>query len=287
MGDRSISQRQFSTGMLATDLDGTLAVNGQISREDRAAAHRLRKAGIPLLIITGRNLRSLGRTPAIREVADVVLFSSGSGLLRAPDAMPEERHRLSGEDLRDISAILNSYGEDYCILDPVPMTHHFAWQRHRPAVQNPDFDARMAIYQEWARPLFSDSCSEGGCQVLIIRPPGLPVNPGLETALSRWSVFHSSSPIDHESMWLEVFPSGVDKGRALADWCREVGIPASEVMTLGNDFNDKSMLDWSGHPRVVGNAPADLRSSYATLPPAGQGGFEKAVEEALELFAGS
>ena len=274
------------TSLLVTDLDGTLAVRGRIARDDRLAAARLKAAGIPVLVITGRNLHSLGRTAEVWDVADTILFSSGSGLMASPDAAPVEQHRLGADEVRRLTAILDRFGEDYCLLDPVPHTHRFAWRRHRPAGSNPDFDARMSIYEEWARTWdhLDPAASDGACQILVIRPSGAPLNPDLEERLRPWSVFQSSSPLDHSSVWLEVFPAGMDKGRALADWCREHGIPASRVLALGNDFNDCSMLEWSGYPRVVANAPAELRQKYRTLPAAGEGGFAAAAEEALELF---
>ena len=283
-GDSALPDRRC---LLVSDLDGTLAVRGRIGHDDRREASRLRAAGIPILVITGRNLRSLGRTAEVWEVADTVMFSSGSGLMAAPDAEPVERHRLNADDIRRLTGILDGYGEDYCLLDPVPHTHQFAWRRHRPVGSNPDFDARMAIYEEWARDWnhMDPAASDGACQVLVIRPPGMLLDPDMERQLRGWSVFHSSSPLDHASMWLEVFPAGMDKGSALADWCREHGIPASRVMALGNDFNDRSMLEWSGYPRVVANAPKELRLRFRTLPAAGQGGFAAAAREALELFS--
>jgi hydroxymethylpyrimidine pyrophosphatase-like HAD family hydrolase len=64
-----------------------------------------------------------------------------------------------------------------------------------------------------------------------------------------------------------------------------MGLEPNDVITLGNDHNDSSMLDWSGHPRVVANAPPELLARYKSVPPAGEGGFAAAAAEAWELFA--
>ena len=108
------------TALLATDLDGTLAVDGKIGVAQRLAAARLKSAGIPILVITGRNLLSLSRVDGLWTVADEVLFSSGAGLLSHPKGIPEERSRLPYGEVQAIVDILDGHGEDYCILNPVP-----------------------------------------------------------------------------------------------------------------------------------------------------------------------
>jgi len=269
-------------GLLATDLDGTLAVGGIINKTDLAAAESLRARGIPILVITGRNPKSMNKVENLWEVADEILFSSGSGLLTAAQALPTERARLSPGDVASITAIITDAGEDYCVLDPVPANHQFSWKCCRPHQENPDFVSRMNIYAEWARP---DIGSPGpASQVLVILPPGIIPDTGLKNALSKWSVFHSSSPIDHESIWLEIFPNGMTKGSALAEWCLMKNIDRERVLALGNDFNDEAMLSWAGMGRVVENAPQALKDRFTVLPPAGQGGFTAAAKEILELL---
>jgi len=213
------------------------------------------------------------------KVADEVLFSSGAGLLTSPDADPVERGRLSPGDVRRISTVLDDAGQDYCILDTIPENHRFSWMRHRPPEHNPDFDRRMLIYEKWGRRW--DRRAKAASQFLVI---GAPEELRSSTALRHWSVFRSLSPLDHESIWMEVFPSGLDKGSALAERCAFYGISPDRVMALGNDGNDESMLDWAGHPRVVSRSPAAAKGLYPLVAPAASGGFEHAVRDALEIF---
>lgn len=265
--------------LLVTDLDGTLAVGGVISDADIKAAGELKSRGIPILVITGRNPQSLKKVAGLWDVADEVLFSSGSGQLSAPDALPVERARLSSADVSDIVSIFADAGEDYCVLNPVPDNHEFSWKRFRPERENPDFDNRMDIYRDWSRPYEE---AHPASQVLVILPPGRTPAAAVLDSLSPWSVFHSSSPIDQKSIWLEVFPAGMNKGTALADWCRVRNIDRKQVLALGNDYNDETMLSWAGRGRVVEGAPDSLKKRFPVLPPAGSGGFQAAVAEVLE-----
>lgn len=271
-------------GLLATDLDGTLAVGGVINRADRAAAAELKNRGIPVLVVTGRNPESLKKVEGLWEVADEVLFSSGAGVLTDKDAEPVGVGLLSAMETSEITAILDKAGEDYCLLDPIPDNHHFSWKRHRKPGENPDFNRRMNLYKTWGRPY--NGIPHRASQVLIVLPPGTFIQSETAKDLSRWSVFHSSSPVDHKSIWLEIFPTGMDKGSALAAWCSTRRLPKERVLALGNDFNDESMLAWAGMGRVVGGSPMARESVFPVLPPAGMGGFEAAVKEALECFTG-
>ncbi|MCK5734837.1 MAG: HAD family phosphatase [Spirochaetaceae bacterium] len=269
-------------GLLATDLDGTLAVEGVIGESERKSAALLRSRGIPILVITGRNPKSLEKVEGLWEVADEVLFSSGAGVLSSKDAQPLGMGRLTAREVAKITFILDAAGEDYCLLDPIPDNHCFSWKRHRQPEDNPDFDRRMGIYNFWGRP--KSGVPGAASQILVVLPPGSSLHPDVEAALSPWSVFHSSSPVDHQSLWLEIFPSGMNKGSALAAWCASRGLSKERVLALGNDFNDEAMLSWAGMGRVVEGSPSALKARFPVLPPAGKGGFEAAVKEALENF---
>ncbi len=202
------------------------------------------------------------------------------GLLRGPNAAPEERGRLGAEDVVRITAILDRRGEDYCILNPIPDNHYFAWKRNRPAAENPDFNERRNLYSDWEREY--DGRAADACQILVIRPGGMDSErseAALEEELAAWSTFKSASPLDSSSIWFEVFPFGVNKGGALALRCSEHNVPANRVMALGNDYNDVSMFAWAGRPRVVPNAPEPLRREYPVRS------FEEAAGEVISLFA--
>jgi len=271
-------------GLLATDLDGTLAVEGHIGPADRDAAAELRSRGIPVLVITGRNPESLKKVERLWDVADEVLFSSGAGVLTDKYAEPLGTSCLSSREIEMITSILNTAGEDYCLLDPIPGNHCFSWKRHRPPAANPDFNRRMNLYHGWGRP--APGIPEIASQVLVVLPPGFSLSRETAAALSPWSVFHSTSPVDHQSVWLEIFPAGMNKGSALAVWCDSRDLTRDKVLALGNDFNDEPMLSWAGAGRVVEGSPPVLRARYAVLPPAGKGGFEAAAKEAIERFTG-
>ncbi|PIE04982.1 MAG: hypothetical protein CSA76_01390 [Spirochaetales bacterium] len=250
-------------GVLASDLDGTIAVKGVIGAGEFRAAEKLRLAGIPLLVVTGRNSLSLQWVDGLRELADEILFSSGAGLQVASEALPRELHWLSAGEVQRIAGILNDFGEDYCILHRIPRSGNFSWVRRRP--ENADLDSRLKLYARWAKPLppggVARAFPEGAVHILVIRPSFPAPDSDLISALSEWSVFTGTSPLDHSSAWLEIFPAGVNKGGALSEWCARRGLSAGSVMALGNDYilPEREVL------------PLPWRRLWLCLEPAGSG----------------
>jgi hydroxymethylpyrimidine pyrophosphatase-like HAD family hydrolase len=59
---------------------------------------------------------------------------------------------------------------------------------------------------------------------------------------------------------LDVLGRGVSKGAALADWARHRGIRREEVMAIGDNWNDRDMLEFAGRPVVMGNCVEGLKS---------------------------
>lgn len=57
-----------------------------------------------------------------------------------------------------------------------------------------------------------------------------------------------------EPFYYEATAAGVDKGRGLAILCKHLGIPASQVMALGDQANDLPMIKYAGIGVAMGNA---------------------------------
>lgn len=84
-------------------------------------------------------------------------------------------------------------------------------------------------------------------------------------------------------MYLEIVPKGVNKGTAIDALCRYYGIERSNVMAIGDYYNDIDMLRIVGVPVAVNNAPDDIKAlaKYITDSDCNH----SAVAEAIERFA--
>jgi hydroxymethylpyrimidine pyrophosphatase-like HAD family hydrolase len=81
---------------------------------------------------------------------------------------------------------------------------------------------------------------------------------------------------------LDVLRRGVTKGVALKEWARRRDIAREEVMAIGDNWNDREMLEFAGLPVVMGNSVAELKSlGWATT----SSNDEAGVAEAIDTYA--
>jgi hydroxymethylpyrimidine pyrophosphatase-like HAD family hydrolase len=59
---------------------------------------------------------------------------------------------------------------------------------------------------------------------------------------------------------LDVLRRGVNKGSALEAWAAHRGVARQDVMALGDNWNDREMLEFAGVPVLMGNCLAELKS---------------------------
>lgn len=60
---------------------------------------------------------------------------------------------------------------------------------------------------------------------------------------------------------IEIMPKDVDKGKSLEYLCDKLNIKPSEVMAIGDNTNDREMLNFSSYSIAVANAVDDLKDA--------------------------
>ena len=82
---------------------------------------------------------------------------------------------------------------------------------------------------------------------------------------------------------IDVLNAGCSKGHALERWAGHRGYRREEVMAVGDNHNDVEMLEFAGHPVIMGNACEELRSRGWTVTLSNDAcGIAAAVELALD-----
>jgi Cof subfamily protein (haloacid dehalogenase superfamily) len=270
------------------DLDGTLLTSDStISAANQEALQSVRAQGYVRVAVTGRSLYSADHV--LTEVAplDYLAVSSGAATFDWRTRELLLSHEISSHDTERGIEILLSLGMDFMVHDPVPDNHCFAYCKCD-SVPNPDFEKRKQRYQRYARALDeSGSISGPATQFLVVSPPhneAGELHEHLVRLFDGFTVVRTTSPLDPNSTWFEIFPSGVSKGGA-AEWIRDqYGLARERCLAIGNDYNDLSLLEWCGHSFVVDNAPAALKNRFATVPSNDEDGVSRAVERWLDTL---
>jgi hypothetical protein len=99
---------------------------------------------------------------------------------------------------------------------------------------------------------------------------------------------HRTEYPDRDLSILDILPSGCSKGAALLALAAARNIEPSEVLAIGDNWNDVSMLEAAGSAILMANAPEDLKalalSRNWTIGPSNlKDGVALAIESALTL----
>lgn len=268
--------------VVVTDLDGTLLrSDSKFNPDDIESLVKLGEQGIMRVIATGRSPYSASKVIADDFPIDYLIFSSGAGIIRWSDKSIIHTNELSAGRVQEVISLLIEMKADFMVHEPIPLNHCFHY--YDTGNGNPDFERRLELYREFCQPLIVGVPFPGpASQVLAILPASVQRFNSIAVRLSGLQVIRATSPLDGESIWLEIFPKGVSKAGGLGWLCAHLGnILPDEVAALGNDYNDLDMLGFAGRAYVVSNAPLELKTSFGVVPDNNSSGFTQMVELVL------
>jgi hydroxymethylpyrimidine pyrophosphatase-like HAD family hydrolase len=268
-------------GIVVTDLDGTLLdSNRQLSQADRQTLLALGELGVVRVVATGRSLFSALRVIGDDWPIDFLVHASGAGISHWPSRELVKVEHMTPTAALDLALRLEARGLDFMLHQAVPDNHRCFL--HRTARRNHDFERRVELYADHMRPFARPfNITEPMCQAVVIDPAPSPGSyPDLSRELSDFSVIRTTSPLDGQATWIEVFPRGVCKSAA-ASWLQQRARAGSRSLAVGNDYNDLDLLEWADLGCVVANAPAELCSRYRSVSSNDASGFSEAVRHAL------
>lgn len=275
-------------GLFVTDLDGTLLNDAKrFTAVDLAALRWLRQAGVRIVLATGRSNHSLARLlegsvgpgTGTNLPLDYLVFATGAGIMEFPSGRVCRSVSLGAQEVQYIVSVLKHKKLDFMVHRPVPDTVHFL--HSPPSSDNPDFLRRLQLYRDFATPLSADLLDnlKGATEVLCIasEDTGHGLADELAGIFGQFSVIKATSPLDHKSLWIEIFAASVCKSAAVRWLTEEIGIARDSVCAVGNDYNDLDLLSWAGKSFVVANSPASLRASFPVVASNNNGGVAEAA----------
>lgn len=271
-------------GLFIMDFDGTLLRSDRtVASKDLDALRQLGELGIIRAIATGRSLFSFNTVTIPDLPMDFVIFSTGAGILQYAGREIVRKASLEPREVEQASEVLKTYRLDYMIHRPIPDNHMFAY--YRTNHKNDDFDRRLELYSRHAEILTETSNGFGpATQLLAVVPArnGATVLEAIRNDLIDFNVIQTTSPLDGESTWIEIFPTTVSKSQTAAWLAEELQIDKQQIVSVGNDYNDLDLLEWTDSSYVVDNAPADLRNRFTTVASNNNGGVAEVVKRWLK-----
>lgn len=270
------------------DFDGTLLRdNKTISSEDVRTLEKLRCDGVYTVVATGRSLYSFEKalkainmnSHSERLPVDYVIFSTGAGIYDYTNNKIIYKKNISSSKVQEITDCFDEFNYDYMVLKAIPDTRYFLYKCN--GNDNPDFQSRLLLYKDYSEPLKKEYIHEhDATEVLAILPGGCEqqVLDEIRGALPGFSVIHATSPLDHQSAWIEVFHKDVSKSSTAEVFTDMFKVGRHNTISIGNDYNDQDLLEWTGKGFVVDNAPLYLKNKYAVVSSNNHAGVTMAAQ---------
>ncbi len=269
--------------MVITDLDGTLFDDEKrISKENLETLEWLGEKEIYRVIATGRNLFSVRKALPENFPIDYLIFSTGAGAVDWQTGELIYAAHLKEKEVALAIETLIDAKMSFMVHDLVPDNHAFLYFDSE--CGNSDFKRRIDLYRDFALPLnLTPPNYRHASQLLAIVPENPFVLEEIRNKLDSLRVVRTTSPLDGESMWIEIFPSDVSKGHT-AEWlCGRLGINPVATIGTGNDYNDLDLLNFVHFPFAVANAPEQIKKLYRNCKSNTENGFSDAVHQVIRM----
>jgi Cof subfamily protein (haloacid dehalogenase superfamily) len=271
--------------LLALDIDGTLLRSDKtLSPRTRAALEAARARGVHVVLVTGR------RYPSARKVAEdlggdvpLVLHNGALVLDVEGGAATVLRCRPLPRTLAlEAAAVGRRLGAD-------PVVHCGQRGEGRLLVhEGPRSSTLLAYYLDRSHPdvttcaAFEPVLTEDPLQVMF--GGGMEEMAALLPALSaamgdRVKIERTVYPAQGVGL-LDVLERTVGKAEALAFLQERWEVPSGQTLAIGDNWNDREMLEQAGLGLVMGNAdPAMHTLGLPVLPTSDEDGVAAAIEE--------
>ena len=257
-----------SIRLLATDIDGTL-LNPQftISDGDLMALRRAHAAGIEIVLVTGR--RHTFALPIAKQLGfDLWLISSNGAVTRSLAGETFHRDLMPVETCRRLVGSMQEFrGNTVLTFDNETKGAIVLERLDELGVSIRRWLEKNMEYIEFVVPvenaLVTDPVQAMFCGTMARMHLALEAlkRAGMDGTVT---VLRTEYPERDLSM-IDVLNAGCSKGHALERWAAHRGYSRDQVMAVGDNHNDIEMLEFAGHPVIMGNACEELRSRGWTV----------------------
>jgi hydroxymethylpyrimidine pyrophosphatase-like HAD family hydrolase len=268
--------------LVALDIDGTLLRSDKtISDRTRRAIDRARGSGVRLVLVTGRRQPSAlrvaedlgGDVPLVLHNGALVV-ERGQVLRCRPLPRASARRAILAGRAAGCEPVLHcgSRGEGWLLVDvaarPSGLVGHYLDRSRSEVRRVPDLLAAVEE-QEPIQVMFGGTREE-----MAVLLPVLARELGPAARIER-TVYPSAGVV-----LLDVLDASVGKAEALGFLQERWGIASSETLAIGDNWNDREMVEKAGRGFVMGNADPELLAlGLAALPTNDEDGVAHAIEE--------
>ena len=260
--------------LIALDLDGTLLNSAlRLSEGNGEAVRRALDRGVKIVLATSRWF-GLAKRTADHLGIDTPLVCSNGALVRRPSDGREILHlRLDQEVAREVTTLGDERGwEMFTTIEDA------TFMRMRPGVIPERLPGGLRISERQAEEVARGQPTA----VLVFGQEAVDeISQRLLPAYDGRAKFSLNRPPNLPHYVVLTHPDA-DKGSALETVCRQMDVPLSEVMAMGDSESDLAMLRLAGLGIAMDNSPDEVKRAALHIAPSNDA---DGVAWAIDRFA--
>lgn len=270
--------------MIALDLDGTLlTTDKRVTQASVDAVAQAHADGARIVIVTGRNLPMARESVAALEMPLTFIAHNGAVTMHADNRAPLHTRHLPTDTAE---AICHAFRDADCEPFLYVADGETCRLLHRPSPGNPALARYLAANGSVCESVTDviDSLNGGRVvHVVAIESSDL-VRRALDTLPTfAGARLMTSGGLYGGAYWfLEAIHPKAGKVDALSAAVHEWGLTLADVLAIGDNLNDKDMLEAVGCGVAMGNAPDEVRAVANQVTASND---QEGVALALERFA--
>jgi hypothetical protein len=257
---------------VATDLDGTLLQpDDTVSQRTIEAVQAAQQAGLHVVPVTGRPPRVTWEVAKRAGLGPYGVCSNGAVVVDVDAMKVLELEPVAADVARRMIALLRQRvpGVKFAVEEMESFTHEAGFME-------PEwYWDEMTEHVDDIIDAVSPTCVK-----IIARRPGWPA--GTLLAELRREVAEEGQVTSSGLDWVEIGAPGISKAYALERICARLGIGVGEVLAIGDNHNDLTVLAWAGRAAAPANAIPEVLAIVDQVVPSNQ---DDGVAQLLEDLA--
>jgi Cof subfamily protein (haloacid dehalogenase superfamily) len=246
------------------DIDGTLLnKNGAISPKDKKALTQARSLGIQVSLSTGRVVKACLKILSQLSLDGYHMFFDGA-LVYNP--VKDEEVYVEPISEKSVRQMIDFAHRNEINLELFSATRFFIERETWVTDIRRNFFGLEPTIVDFTRFRLNEKIIKGGVVVSSTEEKAK-ANDFYLHFKNRLNFSLTRTPAYPDIDFYNVVAAGVSKGKALKALASFLGIPLTEVMTIGDGTNDIPLLSSAGLAVAMGNAPEELKAvaDYVTL----------------------
>jgi Cof subfamily protein (haloacid dehalogenase superfamily) len=273
----------MSVRLIALDIDGTLLdSSSDIPAANQHAVEAAVAKGIEVALVTGRRFHFA--LPIARQIpCPLTMIVNNGAVVKSKDGLTHLKHLLPHKTARAVLNLLPEHRAGAAVVFDRPGDNQVIYEKI-------DWeDPRRKAYYARNREFIAQVCPLEDC---LTEDPIQVMYSGSITEMQSVSAILREAPkalefslamtfYDHRDFaMVDVIRLSCSKGATLAEWTELRGFRREEVMAIGDNFNDREMLEFAGLPVVMANSVPELKSlGWRQTLSNDQGGVAAAIRE--------